>query len=152
MRKLLFILFALLLASCLAGCQKSSKPDAAPAAIQTISMTEYLASVKAQSDVIKASLEQDVLTQADMNQKSKELCDLWDKALSLLMDEAAKVLSSDEMTKLTEEQTAWLKTRTEAMEAAGKEFEGGSMYALVVNSEDANLTQARVYEIYERLK
>lgn len=115
-------------------------------------MTEYLASVKAQSDVIKASLEQDVLTQADMNQKSKELCDLWDTALSLLMDEAAKVLSSDEMTKLAEEQTAWLKTRTEAMEATGKEFEGGSMYALVVNSEDANLTQARVYEIYERLK
>ena len=39
-----------------------------------------------------------------------------------------------------------------AVEEAGKEVEGGSMYPLVVNSEAAKLTEERVYELYEQLK
>ena len=39
-----------------------------------------------------------------------------------------------------------------AVEAAGKEVEGGSAYPLVVNSEAAKLTEERVCKLYELLK
>ena len=39
-----------------------------------------------------------------------------------------------------------------AVEAAGKEFEGGSIYPLIVNTEAAKLTEERTYKLYELLK
>lgn len=113
---------------------------------------EYLIFVKEQSDAIKTSLEQEPLTQTDMNQKSEELRALWDEALNLLLDEAKKILPEAEVEKLIAEQNTW-KTDTEAaVEAAGKEFEGGSLYPLIVNTEAAKLTEERVYKLYELLK
>ena len=38
------------------------------------------------------------------------------------------------------------------MKEAGKEFEGGSIYPLIINEEGARLTEERVYELYELLK
>ena len=115
-------------------------------------MEEYLTSVKEQADAIKASLEQDDLTQTNMNLLSEELRALWDEALNHLLDEAAKTLSEAEMEKLTAKQSAWEADMEAAVEAAGKEYEGGSMYALVVNTEAAKLIEARVDELYELLK
>ena len=65
---------------------------------------------------------------------------------------AKKTLPAAEKAKLTAEQSAWLETRTQTMEAAGKDVEGGSVYALVVNMEAARLTEARTNELYELLK
>ena len=150
MKKLLSIMLLLLMVFCLNGCQNgSTQADIAPAATQTVSVEDYLEAVRNQSDAIKASLLQEALTQADMNQLSKELCDLWDAALDYLLEEAEKVLPADEMAKLTAEQKAWLEFKLKAVEAAGQEFEGGSIYALVVNSEAAKLTENRAYEVYE---
>lgn len=61
-------------------------------------------------------------------------------------------MPEEEMTGLTAGQNAWQELRTKAVEDAGRAFEGGSMYALVVNMEAANLAQARAYELYEILK
>ena len=113
---------------------------------------EYMTFVKEQSDVIKTALENDPLTQDELNEKSQELRELWDTALNHLLAEAKNVLSAEEMDTLTAGQTAWLEATETADETAGKEVEGGSMYALVMNMEAANLTEARVYEIYEMLK
>ena len=46
----------------------------------------------------------------------------------------------------------WMESAAKAVETAGKDFEGGSMYALVVNMEAASLTEALVYDICEMLK
>lgn len=128
--------------------------DASDHAVVAVWMTaeEYMNFVKTQSDAIKASLENDPLTQNDMNLKSEELLTLWDAALETLLDEAAKVLPEDEMNALTAEQNAWRESTDKAVEAAGKEVEGGSMYPLVVNTNAAALTEERVYELYELLK
>lgn len=148
MRKTITALLLLcLMAVCLTGCQKKADSAAAKA-----ELANYLASVEAQSNAIKSSLEKDELTQAEMNQKSGELRELWDAAMNRMMEEAKKVLPVAETEKLTAEQNAWLETRTQAVEAAGKAVEGGSMYALVVNMETVRLTEARVSEIYEMLK
>lgn len=148
MRKTITALLLLcLMAVCLTGCQEK-----ADSAADKAGLADYLASVEAQSNALKSSLEKDELTQTEMNQKSGELRDLWDAALNRMLEEAKNVLPAAEMDKLTAEQSAWLETRTQAADAAGKAVEGGSMYALVVNMEAARLNEARVYEIYEMLK
>lgn len=113
---------------------------------------EYMTYVKDKADAIKATLENDPLPQVDLNLKSKELRELWDAALATVLGEAAKVLSENEWKALTEAQNAWTEATETAVAAAGKDFEGGSMYPLIVNMEAARLTEARVCEIAEMLK
>lgn len=121
------------------------------APVESESLDDYLASVRTESDAIRASLENDPMTQAEMNVKSEELREIWDAALIRILDEARAVLPEADWNALTEDQNAWMASTETAIGAAGKDFEGGSMYALVVNMEAANLTEARVYEIYEIL-
>lgn len=101
---------------------------------------------------IKASLENDPLTQADMNMKSMELYHTWDAALNTLWTEIKSQISEEEFAVLLEEQRAWIKEKEQAVEEAGKEVEGGSIYSLVVNMKAAEMTEERVYELYELLK
>ena len=148
MRKTIIALLLLcLMAVCLTGCQK--KDDSAA---DKAELANYLASVEAQSNALKASLENDPLPQVDLNMKSEELRQLWDAALTMMLDKAKSVLPKAEWTALTEVQNAWTAATETAVVAAGKDWEGGSMYPLVVNMEAAKLTEARVYEIYEMLK
>jgi len=112
----------------------------------------YMTTVKEQSDTIKTSLENDELTQTDMNIKSQELYKLWDDALNYIWDELKSSLSEDEFTKLLDGQRIWITEKEDAVEEAGKEVEGGSMYSLVVNMEAAKITEERVCELYELLK
>ena len=148
MRKTITALLLLcLMAVCLTGCQK--KDDSAA---DKAGLANYLASVEAQSNALKASLENDPLPQVDMNMKSEELRQLWDTALPMMLDKAKSALPAAEWKTLTETQSAWTAATETAVAAAGKDWEGGSMYPLVVNMEAARLTEARVYEIYEMLK
>lgn len=148
MRKTITALLLLcLMAVCLTGCQK--KDDSAA---DKAGLANYLASVEAQSNALKASLENDPLPQVDMNMKSEELRQLWDTALTMMLDKAKSALPAAEWKTLTETQSAWTAATETAVAAAGKDWEGGSMYPLVVNMEAARLTEARVYEIYEMLK
>ena len=156
MKKMLLILLALCIC-CLTGCQKET---AAPDPVATVTdaqdatttLADYMATVTAQSDALKTSLEKDDLTQTDMNQKSQELRELWEGALNHLLDEAKKTMTEAELAQLTAEQAAWETEKAAAVEAAGKDVEGGSMYALVVNSEAAKLTEECAAKLYETLK
>lgn len=112
----------------------------------------YMTSVKEQSDIIKNSLENDTLTQTDMNLKSQELYELWDGALNYVWSKLKSGLSEDEFSNLLDEQRIWIAEKEKSVEEAGKEFEGGSMYSLVVNMEAAKITEERVYELYEFFK
>ena len=120
--------------------------------VESDSLDVYLASAKEEADAIRASLENDPMTQLDMNMKSEELREIWDAALIRALDEAKAALPEAEWNALTDAQNAWTASTEKAIEAAGKDFEGGSMYALIVNMEAASLTEARVYEICEMLK
>ena len=101
---------------------------------------------------IRASLEHDTLTQADMNVKAMELYENWDASLNTLWSELKERLPEDEFNVLLEEQRVWIADKEAAVKEAGKEVEGGSLYALVVNMKAAEITEARVYELYEMLK
>ena len=111
-----------------------------------------MASVEEQSDAIKYSLENDVLNQSELNMKSQELYELWDGALNYLWGELKNQLPEDQFAELLKEQLTWIDQKEQAVTEAGKEVEGGSLYPLVVNSTAAEITEERVYELYELLK
>lgn len=115
-------------------------------------LDNYITLVREQSYLILASLEHDTLTQVNMNIKSQELYELWDDALNYLWDEVKRNTTEEEFEKLLTEQRTWIAEKEKAVEEAGKEVEGGSIYALVINREAAKITEERVYELYELLK
>lgn len=115
-------------------------------------LDDYMASIKAQSDSIKASLEQEELNQAEMNQKAHELYALWDEALNHLWGKLEDSLPEDEFDSLLDEQIQWIEDKESAVEDAGKDFEGGSIYPLITNHKAAEITETRVYELYDMLK
>jgi uncharacterized protein YecT (DUF1311 family) len=113
------------------------------------SLNAYITSIKEQADAINASLENDILNQQEMNMKAEELYKLWDGALNHVWGVLKDNLSEDEFAQLLDGQRIWIDAKEKAVEEAGKEVEGGSMYPLVVNSEAARLTEERVYELYD---
>lgn len=115
-------------------------------------LENYMASVEKQAAEIRDFLEHEAMTQADMNGKSQELYQLWDGALNHLWGELKTVLPESDFAVLLDEQLAWIAAKEAAVEAAGAEFAGGSMYPLIVNSEAAEITEARVYEFCGLLK
>lgn len=120
--------------------------------IQSPDIHEYITSVEEQSKSIKNFLEHDALTQTDMNMKSQELYELWDDALNYLWEELKNHLAEEEFSKLQDEQRIWITEKEKAIEKAGSEVEGGSIYQLVINSEAAKITEERVYELHVLLK
>ena len=160
MKKLFILLLLLcLMTGCVNGAEKASQatPGSTPTPEQAVMAekdiyADYIASVEAQSDAIKKSLTEDALTQFDMNMKSGELYDLWDGALNYLWGELKNTLPEDEFAALTDEQLQWIADKEQAVAEAGKPYEGGSIYSLIVNDEAACITQERVYELYELLK
>ena len=113
---------------------------------------DMMAATEEWAITIRASLEHDDLNQAEMNVKSMELYENWDAALNTLWSELKERLSDDEFKALLEEQRVWIADKEAAVKEAGKEVEGGSLYALVVNMKAAEITEKRVYELYEILK
>lgn len=152
---LLMLALVILTAGFAAGCAKEA-PDAngnqESEVVSNEAIDEYLASVREQSDAIMTSLEQDPLSQTEMNLKSMELAELWDGAMNYLLDELKNRLSEDEYSKLQAAQDAWVTEKDKAAAEAGAEFEGGSLHSFIVNTEAARITEERVLELYEMLK
>ena len=89
------------------------------------------------------------LTQADLNEKSHLMYQIWDTTLNEIWAILKRNLSSEDMKTLTKEQLDWIAMKEASMEEAGAEFEGGSMYGMVVYQRGAELTKERVYELME---
>lgn len=112
---------------------------------------QYMASVEAQAESLEAAA-QNATTQYDMNTNASEQYKLWDDALNFLWGELKSVMPEDAFAALLDEQIAWIAEKENAVAAAGKDYEGGTMYSLMVNSEAARITRDRCYYLYELLK
>ena len=113
------------------------------------SMEELMELTKVNSDILKKSLQEDVLSQTEMNLKSQELYELWDGVLNKLWKSLKEKLSDEAYQKLLTEQRQWIKDKEAAMEKAASEVKGGSMEPLLRNDTGASWTEQRVYELYE---
>lgn len=94
---------------------------------------------------------QNAQTQAEMNQISYELYTTWDEALNTIWGILKENLDEESMRRLTEEERNWIAEKEAAMQEAGAEYEGGSMYSMVVNLKAAELTEERVNELLDYL-
>lgn len=114
-------------------------------------LNDYMDSLKAQSNALKASLQEEQ-SQAELNRISQELYELWDTALNDLWAKLKDSLPDEEFDKLLDEQLIWIDNKETAVAEAGKPYEGGSIYPLIVNREAAQITEDRVAELYQLLK
>lgn len=155
------LLLTLVMAIFMAGCgnngvKEMNEPQTTESEkdsnTESVAWDDYIKSVKEKSDRIKVSLENDELTQIEMNIKSQELYELWNGALNDMWSELKHSLSEEDFSKISDEQSTWSAEKEKSVEESGKEFEGGSMYSLIVNMEAAKITEERVYELYELLK
>lgn len=97
-------------------------------------------------------LNNDPLSQSEMNQLSGELYMLWDDELNSMWKRIKEILPEDEMARLTDEEIAWISEKETQVAAAGAEWEGGSMQPLAENGTAARITRERVYELAEYLR
>lgn len=109
--------------------------------------------IEEQAAIIEDALVNDAtLSQGDLNVKSRELYELWDSMLNIIWRALKRVNDADTMRALTDEQLKWIAEKEQAVEEAGAEVEGGSLYPLITNSKAAELTKARVYELLALLE
>lgn len=97
---------------------------------------------------LEAKLQQET-TQADLNETSKELFQIWDDTLNLIWNLLTPKLDDNTMEILRQEERDWIASKEAAAKAAGQEFEGGSMQQMAEWSKAAELTKERVYELAE---
>ena len=90
---------------------------------------------------------QNALSQADMNGLSGEIYRVWDDALNEIWGILTEHMDPEEMERLTEEERIWIRGKEAAVQEAGADVEGGTLYPLVTNGKAADLTRKRVYEL-----
>lgn len=110
---------------------------------------EYVENTEQAAKELEASLQNDSLSQGDMNLKSQELYEDWDTVLNHIwyLLKTKNVLDEETKAQLLTEQRAWIKEKEEAVAEAGKEAEGGSLQPLLENDKAAELTKERTYEL-----
>lgn len=113
------------------------------------SLKKRLASTEEQAAIAENLLKEENLTQAELNAKAQELYELWDSLLNQQWAVLKKTLDAEAMRALTAEELEWIAWKEAAVEEAGADAEGGSIYPLVTNSKAAELTRDRVYELME---
>ncbi|MCD8105946.1 MAG: DUF1311 domain-containing protein [Lachnospiraceae bacterium] len=112
---------------------------------------EEVAAAAAQAEEIAYKLDNEILTQSELNQYSCEMYQIWDDILNVLWGYLKMSLSEEEMTALTQEELAWIEEKESAVAEAGAEFEGGTMQPYLENTTAASITKERVYVLLEMI-
>lgn len=120
------------------------------ASLQTLETTIAAAAEEAAS--LEEVLENEPLNQMEMNETAGAIYTIWDDALNTTWELLQETLDDETMNQLEIEQLDWIAEKEAAVQLAGKEVEGGSMYPMVVNLKAAELTRERVYELTEYLQ
>ena len=103
-------------------------------------------------DVLEEKLESGYLSQIEMNQTSYKIYTIWDDQLNYIWKLMKENLSEDQMKDILTEQRAWIKKKEQKVKEAGAECEGGSLQPLIENTEAAELTRERAYELLDYFK
>lgn len=112
-------------------------------------LQDELNEIERKAAEIDVALQNESITQTEINRMTAEKYKLWDDELNTIWNDLQSTLDSNRMNTLTEEQREWIQNKDEAVASAGKEADGGSMQAMLENDKAAELTRARVYELAE---
>lgn len=90
-------------------------------------------------------------SQAEMNENSWKLYELWDDELNVIWGYLKQNLDTKSMNDLTQVQIDWIKNKEQAMNQAEAEWEEGSGAPFHRNIAGYEMTKIRVYELYDML-
>lgn len=90
--------------------------------------------------------------QQTMNVKSGEIYDEWDRLLNEIYGYLKETMSQSEFTALQKDEQNWIKQKENAINEAGKEYEGGSMAPLARNSVGIEYTKERCEYLLSLIK
>ena len=114
-------------------------------------LKQYISYMEEKDAAIQNSLINDPLNQLELNEKSKELYDLWDSALNEVWGVLKQTKDEKTMRLLTEEEREWIAKKEQTVAEAGEAYAGGTMQGLIINEKAAEMTKARVYELMEEV-
>lgn len=114
-----------------------------------IDLRARLSDTEAQAALLEKQIQEDDLTQEELNSKSWDVYSLWDSLLNEIWKRLKDTQDAAKMEELTEKEREWISWKEQQISEAGKEFEGGSMESMVRAQKGAELTRKRVYELME---
>ncbi|MBQ9012990.1 MAG: DUF1311 domain-containing protein [Bacilli bacterium] len=89
------------------------------------------------------------LSTIEMVNAGRESYERWDKILNDIYNDLKKNLPGNEMSKLKEDELAWIEDKEKTAEEKSKEYEGGSMEGIIYISTLVEMTQERCYFLVE---
>lgn len=101
---------------------------------------------------LEESIQNDLLTQLEYNEKTQKVYEIWDAALNEVWGVLKRTLDKEAMDALTVEEREWIALKEQTVAEAGADYEGGSMQSMVRNQKAAEMTKARVYQLLEMLE
>ncbi len=110
-----------------------------------------IAATEEQAAALDAEL-QKAANQADMNEISGRIYQVWDDTLNEIWGIMKTNLNPEFMDQLTIEERAWITEKEAAIKEAGAEYGGGTMQSMVMNAKAAELTRERAYKLAEYAK
>lgn len=114
-----------------------------------IDLRARLSDTEEQAALLEKQIQEDNLTQEELNSKSWDVYSLWDSLLNEIWKRLKDTQDAAKMEELTEKEREWISWKEQQISEAGKEFEGGSMESMVRAQKGAELTRKRVYELME---
>lgn len=120
--------------------------------VKISAIDDELKEVQRQADSIEQKLENEAVTQLDMNQLSYQLFNTWDAKLNDIWEKIKLKLNPDEIKQLKEEELQWIAYKEDEIRKAGADNVGGSIQLLLENVRAAQLTRERVYELAKYLR
>lgn len=94
-------------------------------------------------------MQEEAVTQTEMNETAKEMYQLWDDTLNAVWRLLEANLNEADMEVLRKEEREWIASKDAEVQAVGLENGGGSLQPLLEAMKAAELTKARVYELAE---
>ena len=104
-----------------------------------------------EASILEEQLE-GAMSQAELNEFSAKIYQLWDNELNALWAQLEDTLEKEDLEELRKDQKAWIQQKETKMNEAGAEYEGGSIKPMVVWGCGAEITKDRVYVLADMLK
>lgn len=112
---------------------------------------QELAKVEEKATAIDKKLENEDLTQTEMDELAEQQYKLWDEELNSIWKRLKETLDEEDMTRLTQEEKTWISEKDKQVKEAGADYDGGSLQSMVMNLKAAELTKIQVYELARNL-
>ena len=114
--------------------------------------TTTVNNTKELSDSLRKEIQEEELNQTELNEKAKELYELWDNQLNDLWAVLVQTLPEDEMKNLKSDEINWINKKEKKLKKIRKKYKGGSMALMQEYLTAADLTEKRVNVLVKNLE